>query len=89
VLAGKHVALDFSKRDVALRKASVGMKNGVVGILPALVGDALLGGTPILDKSITIGIAGAIAIVMALLLDAVLLLIQRAATPWRRAEALA
>jgi osmoprotectant transport system permease protein len=37
----------------------------------------------------TIIIAGAIAIVMALLLDAVLLLIQRAATPWRRAEALA
>jgi len=37
----------------------------------------------------TIIIAGVIAIVMALLLDAVLLLIQRAATPWRRAEALA
>jgi osmoprotectant transport system permease protein len=36
----------------------------------------------------TIIIAGVIAIVMALLLDAVLLLIQRAATPWRRAEAL-
>jgi osmoprotectant transport system permease protein len=37
----------------------------------------------------TIVIAGVIAIVMALLLDAVLLLVQRAATPWRRAEALA
>jgi osmoprotectant transport system permease protein len=37
----------------------------------------------------TIIIAGAIAIVMALLLDAVLLLIQRLTTPWRRAEALA
>jgi osmoprotectant transport system permease protein len=34
-------------------------------------------------------IAGVIAIVLALLLDAVLLLIQRAATPWRRVEALA
>ncbi|HEY2478848.1 MAG TPA: ABC transporter permease [Solirubrobacterales bacterium] len=37
----------------------------------------------------TIIIAGVIAIVMALLLDAVLLLIQRFTTPWRRAEALA
>jgi osmoprotectant transport system permease protein len=36
----------------------------------------------------TIIIAGAIAIVMALLLDAILLLIQRQITPWRRAEAL-
>jgi osmoprotectant transport system permease protein len=36
----------------------------------------------------TIIIAGVIAIVMALLLDAGLLLIQRLTTPWRRAEAL-
>ena len=34
-------------------------------------------------------IAGVIAIVLALLLDAVLLLVQRAATPWRRVEAVA
>jgi osmoprotectant transport system permease protein len=37
----------------------------------------------------TIIIAAVIAIAMALLLDAVLLLTQRAITPWRRAEALA
>lgn len=37
----------------------------------------------------TIIIAAVIAIAMALLLDAALLLIQRAITPWRRAEALA
>jgi osmoprotectant transport system permease protein len=35
----------------------------------------------------TIVLAGAIAIVMALLLDALLLLLQRVATPWRRVEA--
>ena len=34
-------------------------------------------------------IAGVIAIVLALLLDAVLLVVQRAATPWRRVEAVA
>ncbi len=34
-------------------------------------------------------IAAAIAIILALLLDAILLLVQRAITPWRRAEALA
>jgi osmoprotectant transport system permease protein len=34
-------------------------------------------------------IAGGIAIILALLLDAVLLVIQRAATPWRRVEAVA
>jgi osmoprotectant transport system permease protein len=37
----------------------------------------------------TIVIAGGIAIVLALMLDAILLIIQRVATPWRRAEALA
>ncbi|HEY2052988.1 MAG TPA: ABC transporter permease [Solirubrobacterales bacterium] len=37
----------------------------------------------------TIIIAGVIAIGMALLLDAVLLIIQRVATPWRRAQAIA
>ncbi len=36
----------------------------------------------------TIIIAGVIAIVMALLLDAILLVVQRLITPWRRAEAL-
>jgi osmoprotectant transport system permease protein len=37
----------------------------------------------------TIVVAGGIAIVLALMLDAILLIIQRVATPWRRAEALA
>ncbi|HEX4308271.1 MAG TPA: ABC transporter permease [Solirubrobacterales bacterium] len=37
----------------------------------------------------TIIVAGVIAIVMALLLDAVLLIVQRTVTPWRRAQAIA
>src|SRR5450432_4162996 len=60
VLAGKHIALDFGERDVALGEPSVGMKNGVVGILPALVGQSLLGGALIFNESILIWIARAV-----------------------------
>jgi osmoprotectant transport system permease protein len=52
------------------------------------LGEKIYGGGH-LNFPTTIIIAGGIAIVLALLLDAILLLIQRAVTPWRRAEALA
>lgn len=44
-------------------------------------------GSSNLNFPTSIVIAGVIAIVMALLLDAVILLVQRAITPWRRVEA--
>jgi hypothetical protein len=34
------------------------MKDRVVGILPALIGQALLGGALILDETVAVGIAG-------------------------------
>jgi osmoprotectant transport system permease protein len=52
------------------------------------LGEKIYGGGN-LSFPTSIVIAGVIAIVMALLLDAILLIIQRMATPWRRAEALA
>ena len=59
-LRGEDVALHFAQRDVAFGQLAVGMKDRVVGILPALVGEALLGGALIFDKAVAIGIAGAV-----------------------------
>ena len=57
LLAGKHIALHFRQRDVTLGEPAVGMKDRVVGILPALIGQALFGRAPVLDESVPVGIA--------------------------------
>ena len=52
--------MHFRERDRALRQATVGVEDRVVGILPALVGETLLGGTIVFDEAIAVGIARAI-----------------------------
>src|ERR1700733_174422 len=38
LLAGEHIALYFGKCDIALGQAAIGMKDRIIGILPALIG---------------------------------------------------
>ena len=52
------VALHLGERDRPLREASILMKDRVVRILPALVGEALLGRAVILGEAIPVAIAG-------------------------------
>src|SRR3984893_8001124 len=47
-LAGKHIALHFGERNVALGQTAVSVKDRVIGILPVLIREALLRGAPIL-----------------------------------------
>jgi hypothetical protein len=54
---GIDVALHLGQRDGAVGKLAVGVKHCVVRIFPALIGEALLGGALILDKTIAVGIA--------------------------------
>ena len=54
------VALHLGQRDRAFGETSIGVKDRVLGILPALVGEAPLGCAVILDETITVRIAGAI-----------------------------
>ncbi len=56
-LCGKDVALDLGQRDVALGKATVGVEDRVVGILPTLVGQAQLAGAAIFDETVAIRVA--------------------------------
>src|ERR1700737_1833555 len=46
LFAGKYIALHFSECDVTLGQASVGVKDRVVRILPALIGQALFRRAP-------------------------------------------
>ena len=57
LLGGKHVALNLGERDRAFGGAAVGMEDRVVGVLPALVGEALLGLAAVFDEAIPVGIA--------------------------------
>ena len=54
---GIHIALHFGERDMTLGQTAVGVKDRVVRILPALIGQALLGRGPVLDESVPVGIA--------------------------------
>ena len=56
-LAGKDIPLNLRQRDIAFGELPIGMEDRVEGILPALVGKALLGGALILDEAILVGIA--------------------------------
>ena len=40
-LAGEDIALHFGERDIALGEPAVGMEDRVIGILPALIAQAL------------------------------------------------
>src|SRR5271157_973428 len=42
-LRGKHIALHFTKRDRPARQCAVGVKDRIVGILPALIDQARSG----------------------------------------------
>ena len=57
MLGAVDVALHLRERDRPLRQMTVGMENSVLGILPALVGEALLGSTIVFEKAVTVGIA--------------------------------
>ncbi len=56
-LGGIHIALHFGERDITRGQTAVGVKDRVVGILPALIGQALLGRAPVLDEAVPVGIA--------------------------------
>src|SRR5262249_33533127 len=49
LLGAVDVGLHLRQRDRALGQAAVGVEDGVLGILPALVGEALLGGAIVFD----------------------------------------
>src|SRR5262249_57078804 len=56
-LAAVDIALHLGERDRPLREPAVGMEARVQGILPALVGEALLGGAVVFDEAVAVGIA--------------------------------
>ena len=60
VLGAVDVALHLGERDRAFGQAAVGVEDGVVGVLPALIGQALLGGAIVFDEAVAVGIAGAV-----------------------------
>ena len=57
-LGAVDVALHLGQRDRAFRQTAVGMEDGVLGILPALVGEPLLGRAVVFDEAVAVGIAG-------------------------------
>src|SRR5436190_3626251 len=56
-LGGVNVALHFAQRDGSLGELSVSVKDGVVRVLPALVGQSLGRSAVILDKAVAVAIA--------------------------------
>ena len=58
LFAGEHIALHFGKRDIAFGKTAIGVKDRVVGILPALIGQPLFRGALILDEAVAVRITG-------------------------------
>src|SRR5690606_31747949 len=51
------IALHFAQRDAALGPASVGMKDGIDGILPALIDEPAIARALIFDEAIAIAVA--------------------------------
>jgi hypothetical protein len=60
-LCGKYIALHLAERDWAARQASIGVKNRVIGILPALIDKTRPGLRPIFDKTVIVCVAKTIA----------------------------
>src|SRR5689334_15200812 len=54
------IGLHLGERDRTAREAAIGMEDAVVGILPALVGEALLGGARIFDEAVAVAVAKAV-----------------------------
>ena len=57
-LGAVDVALHLGQRDRAFGQMAVGMEDGVLGILPALVGQTLFGRPVIFDEAVAVGVAG-------------------------------
>src|SRR6202012_167377 len=55
-----NVGLHFAKRDRPLGHAAILMEYGVVGVLPALIGESLLGLAVVLEEAIAVAVAVAI-----------------------------
>ena len=58
LLGGVDVTLDLGQRDRAFGQRAVGVKDRVVGILPALIGEPLFGRAVIFDEAVAVRIAG-------------------------------
>ena len=56
-LGGIDIALHLAKRDRPLRQRAVGVEDGVVGVLPALVGEPGLAAAVIFDEAVAVGVA--------------------------------
>src|SRR5690606_5933085 len=54
------IGLHLAERDRALRQRTVGMKDGIVAVLPALVGEAPGGLPEIFDEAVAVAIAVAL-----------------------------
>src|SRR5262249_53358931 len=54
---GEYIGLDFAERDRSRGEPAVRMGDGVRGILPALVGEALARTRAIFEEAVAIGIA--------------------------------
>src|SRR3954451_19977182 len=59
-LGGKDVTLHLGQREIAFRELAIGMEDRVVGILPALVGEALFRSALIFDEAVLVGVTGAV-----------------------------
>jgi hypothetical protein len=56
-LGGIDVALDFSECDRPFGEPAVGMKYGILGVFPALIGEAPVSRTLVFDKTIAIDVS--------------------------------
>src|SRR2546421_328139 len=56
-LGRKDVALHFGECDIALDQAAIGAEDRVKRILPALIGEPLLGGAPVFDEAVAVCVA--------------------------------
>ncbi|MND95557.1 hypothetical protein D3C80_878150 [compost metagenome] len=54
---GEGVALDLQQGDGPLREAAVAVEDGVLAILPALIGQPGLGGAGIVDQAVAVAVA--------------------------------
>src|ERR671912_2378489 len=56
-LGGVDVALDLAQRDRSLGERAVGVEDGVVGVLPSLIGEAAFRLAVVLDEAVSITVA--------------------------------
>jgi len=51
-LCGKYIALDLTKRDRPTRQCTIGVKDGIVGVLPALIDETRFSLPRVFDKAV-------------------------------------